>query len=123
MNRTRTARDKLRGNMPQVPQKSEEQIKYDKWENLNRKNIMVKNIQREIDFKEGELRNGIIETISIHRIPDGTAVRVDGYEDGKKPKFVIQNELDTLNLRKAEFEKQIEIQNGNTKTEGEASTK
>lgn len=124
MNRNKKAREEIRKKIEQN-QKSEEQIAYERKITKERNSIMIKNIQREIEFKQEQLISGIKETRTINRIPDGTAVTVDGYIDNKKPKFMIENEIDALNQRKKEFEQQIkdieEIENDNTKNEGEAS--
>lgn len=119
MNRNKLAREQIKQKIEEN-KKSDEQVAYERKITKERNEVMIKNIQREIDFKKTELEKEIIETISIHRIPDGTAIRVDGYADGKKPKFIIENEIDSLNQRIQEFEEQNknikELENANTKT-------
>jgi len=106
MNRNKKAQEKLKQRIEES-KKSAEQIAYDRRVTKERNKVMVDCIKRELDYKQNELANGITETRTIHRIPDGTAVSVDGYIDNKKPKFMIENEIDTLNQRIKEFEEQI----------------
>lgn len=119
MNRNKLAQENLKAKI-QENKESEEQIAYNRKITKERNSVMIQNIQREIDFKKEQLEKEIIETISIHRIPDGTAIRVDGYLDGKKPKFIIENEIDSLNQRIEEFKDQNknieELENANTNT-------
>ena len=105
MNRNKKAKEDLIQRI-EASKKSDEQIAYERGIKKQRNNVMITGINREIEYKKNELANGITETRTIHRIPDGTAVNVDGYTDNKKPKFMILNEIDALSQRSKEIEEE-----------------
>jgi len=125
MNRNKKARLDIKDRI-QEQKISEEQRAYDRKIKKERNKIMTTNINREIEYKLLQLDNGITETRTINRIPDGTAVVVDGYVDNLKPKFMIQNEIDTLGQRVKEFNEEVkaieELENANTEPERETRT-
>jgi len=84
-----------------------EQTARERKESIEKGGINIKIIQREIAFKIKQLETGITETRSIHKIPDGSVVTVDGYVDNLKPEFIIKNELDLLNYNIETYKRQI----------------
>ena len=56
-------------------------------------------MQREIEFKQEQLKSGIMETRVIKLGNDGMPTIVDGYVDGLKPKHLILNDIDNLKTR------------------------
>jgi len=69
--------------------------------------VQVTSLQRDIDFKSGQLKEGITETRIIKISDTGEATMMDGYVDGLKPKHIILNEIDQAKARKAMIEDQI----------------
>jgi uncharacterized protein YyaL (SSP411 family) len=103
-----------------------EQLARDRKVTKDRNAVMIQAVNREIKFKTDEIVNGVVETLAIQRMPDGTMLKVEGYEGGKKPYFMIQNEIDMLTQRVKEFEQQIkdieEAENADTEPEGKTDS-
>lgn len=79
---------------------SKEQIAYDRKVTRLRNETIIKNLQRDIDFKMSQADSGeIIETRVVSHAPDGTPVIIDGYKDGVKPVHILLNEIDELKAR------------------------
>ena len=92
----------------QLPAKSAEQIAYERNETKKDARIKMKNLQRVVDYKVVQVDSGeITETRTIHTIPDGTAVQIDGFVNNKKPKHILENEIDELKFKIEFFEEQI----------------
>lgn len=73
------------------------QQKFERKETKRRLSVQLENMKREIEFKKGQLESGkIVETRSVHRMPDGAATIVDGYTGGLKPKHILINEYTEL---------------------------
>ena len=68
----------------------------------------IKFLEREIDYKENELKTEITETRVLNTIPGQPSVILDGYVDGLKPAYIIQNELERDQQLIKEQRKQIE---------------
>lgn len=102
------------------PKPTPEQLAFDRKQTKLRKQSQLRSIERTIKFKQDQIDSkNIVETQSIHYIPDGTAVRVDGYKDNLKPEFVLINEIDNLNTQAEGIKDQLknieELENdGNT---------
>jgi len=81
----------------QLPEKSPEQIAYERELNKRNAKVNIKALNRIKEFKQAQIDTGkVVETQSVHTIPDGTAVKVDGYINGLKPTFLLQNEIDYI---------------------------
>ena len=65
-------------------------------------------LEREIKYKQNQLKKGITETRAINQVPGQPAVRLDGYKDGLKPEYIIENEIEKNNQLIKEQERQIE---------------
>ena len=68
----------------------------------------IKFLEREIDYKENELKTEITETRELTKLPGQPSVILDGYVDGKKPAYIIQNEVERDQLLIKEQKQQIE---------------
>lgn len=78
---------------------SKEQLVYQRKIQKERLEIELTCIRREIKFKDEEVSSGnIIETRAVNQIPGQPAITLDGYQDGLKPKHLLENEMDQLNL-------------------------
>lgn len=65
--------------------------------------------EREIKFKQDQIDSkNIVETRMVNIIPGQPAIIVDGYKDGCKPEFMIQNEIDQKNQQIKERKKHLE---------------
>jgi len=65
-------------------------------------------LEREIEYKKNQLTNGITETRLINVSPGQQATIVDGYKDGLKPAYILENEIDKDNQIIKEHKRQIE---------------
>ena len=68
----------------------------------------IKFLERELDYKENELKTEITETRELTKLPGQPSVILDGYVDGKKPAYIIQNEMERDQLLIKEQKQQIE---------------
>jgi len=116
MNRNRTARDKVKN---LAPQKSKEQIKYERKLRTEDLNTDITCMQRDIDYKRDQIKNGIEETRVINRIPGQPAIIIEGYKNHLKPPHLLENEIDQLNKQIKRNNEQIntmkELQDADTK--------
>ena len=64
-------------------------------------------LEREIGYKDNELKTEITETRVLNTIPGQPSVILDGYVDGKKPAYIIQNEIERNEQLIKEQRKQI----------------
>jgi len=84
------------------------QVEFDRKRTKQINAVRIVNINRDILFKQNQVDTGeIVETRSIHRLPDGTATIVDGYIDHLKPKHILQNEIDEAKNKVEFYEEQI----------------
>ena len=100
------ARDELKQKLAEQKKPTPEQIKKDKQFKVDLNNHRISCIVREKEYKQSQLANGITETRVIEQSPGQPAVAVDGYVDGLKPRYVVENEIAALkfNQKKAEQE-------------------
>ena len=73
-----------------------------------RTNSDINFLDREIKYKQEQLKNGITETRAINQVPGQPAVILDGYSDGLKPAYIIENEIERDNQQIKEKKRQIE---------------
>ena len=73
-----------------------------------RTNTEINFLKRENDYKANELKVGITETRAINQVPGQPAMILDAYVDGKKPAYIIQNEIDKNNQLIKEQKRQLE---------------
>jgi len=76
--------------------KSKEQTEYDRRVTKQRLAVEIECVGREIQFKEDELKNGIVETRALNQLPGQPAIIIDGFKDNVKPSFLIENDLSRL---------------------------
>ncbi len=83
---------------------------------IKERDLTIRQIERDIEFKNNQISFEIVETRTIQITPGQSPVIVDGYIDNKKPKHILQNEVDGLKrqveLIKADI-KNMEDLNGN----------
>ncbi len=72
-------------------------------------------LKREIEYKQNQLRGTITETRAVNQIPGQPPNTVEGYVDGLKPPYILENEIEKNNQLIKEQKRQIE----NTKIERE----
>lgn len=101
----------------QQPKKSNEQIAYEARESRIVSELAIKFMKRELAYKENQIKTGIIEeTRATNRIPGQPAIILDGFIDGKKPMFIIENEKDQCeNHIRIEEEKLKNIEDQNAR--------
>jgi len=68
----------------------------------------IRCMDRELDYKKAELLKGVTETRVIEQAPGQPAVAVDGFVDGLKPRYAIENEVDALEFNKARIVQELE---------------
>ena len=102
------------------PQMSPVQMQYEREQTRKRLEVNLKCYEREAAFKQGEITSGnIIETRAVNQVPGQPAIILDGFKDGLKPAFAIQNELDQIKLHIDSIKEQLE---NITKAEENAKT-
>ena len=89
-------------------EQEEAQKKFDRSQSKKRLTAQVKNMGRDVIFKQEQLTNGIVETRTVHLLPDGTATIVDGYVDKLKPKHIIENEITEYEAKIEMFKEQLD---------------
>ena len=87
--------------------KSQEQIKFERKVTKQRYEVDIKCLSRERDFKTEQLKNEILETRTAIHQPNGQVIIQEGYVDNKKPKWLIENEVDIINQKLRERLDQI----------------
>lgn len=71
--------------------------------------VNINNIQRDVDFKQGQIDSEkIIETRVVKISDSGSPIIIDGYVNGVKPKHILQNEIDSLKAQQEMYRKQIQ---------------
>ena len=65
-------------------------------------------LNREIEYKKDQLKNGITETRAINQVPGQPAMILDGYKDGLKPDYIIKNEIEKDKQRIKEKRRALE---------------
>lgn len=65
-------------------------------------------LKREIEYKATQLKKGIEETRAINQVPGQPAMILDGYKDGLKPAYILENEIEQNEQRIKEKRRQIE---------------
>ncbi len=68
----------------------------------------IKFTEREIEYKQEQLKNGIKETRVLNTQPGQPTVILDGYVDGLKPAYIIENEIDRNKQLLKEQRKRLE---------------
>ena len=51
-------------------------------------------LERENEYKSNQLKKGVTETRAINQVPGQPAMILDGYVNGLKPDYIIENEID-----------------------------
>ena len=66
-------------------------------------------MERENTFKKNQVDSGkIVETRMVNKVPGQPSIVIEGYKDGLKPKYIIQNEIDRNNQLIKERKRQLE---------------
>lgn len=101
---------KREAGQPTLPEKSEDQLNFERKVRIKELNRRLDSLTRHFNFKTEQVISGqIIETRSIHQIPDGSAVKVDGYIGGLKPKFLLEDEIEEIKFHMELLKEQIEM--------------
>lgn len=88
--------------------KSQEQVKFERHVTKQRYEVDMVCLNREKAFKQQQLDGEVLETRTTIHPPSGQTVIQEGYVDGKKPKWLIENEIDILNQKIRERKEQLE---------------
>ncbi len=89
--------DKLLFAEKQEEKANKEQIIKQRNDSIKFNKVKIKQLQREIDFKKDEIKNNdIIETTSMTNPQTGIT---SAFKGGFKPKWLIENEIDFLELQ------------------------
>ncbi len=65
-------------------------------------------LKREIEYKQNQLKGEITETRAVNQVPGQTSTVLEGYVDGLKPKYILENEIEKNNQLIKEQKRQIE---------------
>lgn len=93
---------------PEQAKASEEEIKHNKAMGIKRINLNLRCIQRELAYKK-EQKENTTEMFRLENTPGQSPVLLTMYPNEKKPKFLIENEIDQLEYRLDELEEQKKI--------------
>ncbi len=88
--------DKLLFAEKQEEKVGKEQIIKQRNDSIKFNKVKIKQLQREVDFKKDELKNGIVETTSITNPQTGIT---SGFKGGFKPSWLIDNEIEGMELQ------------------------
>jgi hypothetical protein len=69
-----------------------EQIEHDRKITQQRTETDLANLKRELEYKESQLKKEIVETRVQIQLSSGEIVIQEGYLDGLKPRWLIENE-------------------------------
>jgi len=94
--------------LPEQAKLSEEEKKRNREITRERINVEIRCFERKLKFKEEQLKSGIVETRATNSIPGQPALIIDGYKDGIKPMYEIENDIDRTNQQINEFKRQLE---------------
>ena len=66
-------------------------------------------LNREIDFKKEQIQSGnIVETRMINQLPGQPAIIIEGYKEGTKPSYILENEIESRMQRIKEIKRQMD---------------
>ena len=65
-------------------------------------------LEREIEYKQNQLKGKITETREITKVPGKPSTVLEGYVGGLKPAYIIENEIEKNNQLIKEQKRQIE---------------
>ena len=65
-------------------------------------------LEREIEYKKNQLKKEITETMEINKVPGKPSIVLEGYVNGLKPEYILENEIEKNNQLIKEQKRQIE---------------
>lgn len=105
-----TSEEEKRGFCPNCWSTEKDRRDFERLERTKRLNSMMEGTKREIEFKTNQIEKGeIVETKVITIKSNGERNVLEGYKDSLKPKYLLQNEVGTLNANLELYKRQLEL--------------